>query len=71
MSDNGSEWPFDVWLKTAVRGFGLSPSQFWQMSVRDWLALLASHTEQGLAREDLSTLMNTYPDKDQKREKYD
>ena len=66
MSENGSEWPFDVWLKTAVRGFGLSPSQFWQMSVRDWLALLAGNAEQGLARADLSTLMDTYPDKETK-----
>jgi len=61
------EWPFDLWLKTAVRGFALSPTEFWTMSVRDWLALLASNGEQGLARADLSILMNTYPDDDQKK----
>ena len=56
------EWPFDLWLKTAVRGFGLSPCAFWNMSVRDWLTLLASNEVQGLARAELCTLMNTYPD---------
>jgi len=55
-------WPFDFWLKTAVRGFGLTPADFWDMSVRDWLALLSGEGAQGLARTDLSILMNTYPD---------
>jgi len=62
MSESMSEWPFDLWLKTAVRGFGLSPAAFWAMSVRDWLSLLASNSEQGLARTELSSLMNIYPD---------
>ncbi len=58
------EWPFDLWLKTAVRSFGLSPTAFWNMSVRDWLALLAGNGAHGLARSDLARLMNTYPDED-------
>ncbi len=62
MSETLAEWPFDLWLKTAVRSFGLNPAAFWGMSVRDWLALLAGNAEQGLARADLGTLMNTYPD---------
>ncbi len=64
MSEPLTEWPFDLWLKTAVRGFGLSPTDFWQMSMRDWLALLAGTSQQGLLRTDLDTLMDTYPDKD-------
>lgn len=59
------EWPFDLWLRTAVRGFALSPTEFWNMSVRDWLALLAGNAQQSLARADLSTLINTYPDETQ------
>ena len=31
--------PFDAWLRTAVRGLGLSPAEAWAMSVRDFLAL--------------------------------
>jgi len=58
------EWPFDMWLKTAVRSFGLSPGEFWQMSVRDWLALIAGASEHGIARETFNELMNTYPDED-------
>jgi Phage tail assembly chaperone protein, TAC len=71
VSEEKSEWPFDLWLKTAVRGFGLSPTEFWSMSVRDWLNLLASSKAHGLARNDLSNLMNTYPDNVQKRDKHD
>lgn len=74
MSEDSSDWPFDLWLKTAVRGFSLSPTEFWAMSVRDWLALIASHSEQGLARTELSVLMNIYPDylgENTKREDHD
>ncbi len=56
-----SEWPFDLWLKYAVKVLGLSPSEFWDMSVRDWLALTAV-SSQGLPRGDFETLMQTYPD---------
>jgi len=73
MNEDRAEWPFDLWLKAAVRGFGLSPTEFWAMSVRDWLALLASGSEQGLARTELSRLMDIYPDYlgENKRENHD
>jgi len=64
MSNPMHEWPFDMWLKTAVRGFGLSPREFWQMSVCDWLALIAGAGEHGMGREELGTLMNIYPDEE-------
>ncbi|MBL4854845.1 MAG: phage tail assembly chaperone [Robiginitomaculum sp.] len=57
-----TEWPFDMWLKTAVRGFGLSPHEFWQMSVCDWLVLIAGAGSEGITREKFDELMNTYPD---------
>lgn len=64
MSEPLAEWPFDLWLKTAVRSFGLTPAAFWDMSMRDWLALMAGQTEHGFARPDLSDLMKHYPDEE-------
>ncbi|PHS40233.1 MAG: hypothetical protein COA91_04450 [Robiginitomaculum sp.] len=57
-----NQWPFDMWLKTAVRGFGLSPAEFWQMSVRDWLVLISGTGKPGIAHDKFDDLMNTYPD---------
>ncbi len=71
MSKDQVVWPFDLWLKTAVRGFGLSPIEFWAMSVRDWLSLLSNQTEQGLGRTEFSKLMGTYPDTSIKRDTND
>jgi len=68
MSEPIQEWPFDLWLKTAVRSFGMTPDAFWEMSVRDWLALLAGDAEQGLGRIDLGNLMNIYPDENKSEE---
>ena len=59
------EWPFDLWLRYACLRFGLSPAQFWAMSVRDWLALCAPQNGGGLPRSGLQTLMTTYPDEAQ------
>ena len=56
------KWPFDIWLKTAVRGFGLSPTEFWQMPVRDWLVLISGANDRGIARDKFDDLMNIYPD---------
>jgi len=60
-------WPFTEWLDLAVRHYGLSPSEFWQMSVKDWLSLLDyGLNKAGAARplqsHDLQNLMQAYPD---------
>ncbi len=62
MKSQMQKWPFDIWLKTAVRGFGLSPAEFWQMSVRDFLVLISGTGDHGIEREKFDELMNTYPD---------
>ena len=66
MSRN-NDWPFDVWLDVAVRIYGLSPQDFWAMSLRDWLSLLsqtdARKSARPLNRNSLSGLMTDFPDK--------
>lgn len=57
------EWPFDLWLKYAVKALGLSPSEFWTMSVSDWLCLSAHDGGRVLTRQHLEHLMQIFPDK--------
>ncbi len=58
-----TEWPFDLWLGYAVRGLGLSPSAFWDMSIRDWMVLMAHTKHQGVSRQSLQELMQEFPDR--------
>jgi len=62
MSSDENEWPFDLWLRYACGRFGLSPAQFWAMSVRDWLVLCAPQTTGSLPRPEFENLMSIYPD---------
>lgn len=55
-------WPFDSWLKLAVRGFRLSPDAFWQMSLCDWLALTRPGRVQTQSADELSALCQKFPD---------
>jgi len=55
-------WPFQTWHTIAVRRFGLSPDQFWDMPLRDWLALIGEASRAGVSRDDLQNLMKLYPD---------
>ena len=57
-----NNWPFEVWLRLAVRGFRLSPQQFWDMSLRDWLILTRSETVPTMSADELSQLHNRFPD---------
>jgi len=61
-----SDWPFDLWLKYAVKALHLSPAEFWDMSVRDWLGLTAGQSTQGQTREKMDELMKHYPDENPK-----
>lgn len=58
-----SEWPFEVWLKYAVNVLGLPPSEFWKLSVCDWLSLSMKTADQGIDRTHLEGLMQSFPDK--------
>lgn len=55
-------WPFDEWLKIAVRRFGLSPSEFWQMPLREWLLLMETTRMAGCGRAEFDALMAQFPD---------
>ncbi|HHL42112.1 MAG TPA: phage tail assembly chaperone [Hellea balneolensis] len=57
-----SGWPFDDWLRFAVRGFGLSPDEFWQTSLCDWLVLIQARSQPPLTQAELTNLMKLYPD---------
>lgn len=56
-----TEWPFDIWLRAAVTNFGIPPSEFWVMSLHDWLVLTGDHPP-ALSRASLEQLMEIYPD---------
>ena len=53
-------WPFDAWLKIAVLQLGLSPSEFWQMSVSDWLALTQISAPLTMSKAELIKLEQGY-----------
>lgn len=67
MSANNN-WPFEVWLRLAVRGFRLTPQQFWDMSLRDWLALTRSETVPTMSADELSELQIRFPDETKDKE---
>lgn len=62
---NNSDWPFDAWLKLAVRGYRLTPAAFWEMSLCDWLCLTKANAPDALSRDDLAALIQSYPDESQ------
>ncbi len=61
-------WPFESWQQIAIRRFGLQPSEFWAMPLRDWLGLLESVKSRGLDRQKLEDLLALYPDQGDENE---
>jgi hypothetical protein len=55
-------WPFESWLQTAVRRFGMSPANFWNTDLRDWLVLMETTRVAGCGQTELGALMAAYPD---------
>ncbi len=55
-------WPFNLWLRVAVKRFGLAPSEFWDMPVGDWLALMKDVKSPRFDRARLDALLELYPD---------
>ena len=55
-------WPFESWQQIAIRRFGIQPSEFWAMPLRDWLALMKAVRPHGFSRSDLDGLTQIYPD---------
>lgn len=55
-------WPFESWQQIAIRRFGLQPSEFWAMPLRDWLGLLDGVKPRGMDHQKLDDLLALYPD---------
>ncbi len=53
-----------AWLQLAVLRFGLSPSEFWALTLAEWRALTAAMPPPGDAmnRAELDRLLADYPD---------
>ncbi|WP_368408160.1 phage tail assembly chaperone [Asticcacaulis machinosus] len=49
-------------LRQAVVEIGLTPADFWSLSLSEWLALITLPTLPVLPRDDLHTLMTLFPD---------
>lgn len=60
----GSRW--QAWFALGVIRFGLSPADFWALSLPEWLALVRTLTLERtapLSRTSLETLMDQFPDR--------
>ncbi len=62
MNASENNWPFEAWLRLAVKGFRLSPDEFWEMSLRDWLTLTRTEQTPCLNAQDLEALLIQFPD---------
>ncbi len=54
------DWPFEAWLKIALIQLGLSPRDFWAMSLADWFALTRSKDGPRLTQTDLDKMEQDY-----------
>ncbi|MBL4871003.1 MAG: phage tail assembly chaperone [Robiginitomaculum sp.] len=59
------KWPFDLWLNFAIRRLNLTPSEFWSLSICDWMVLSAPIKSKAINQEDLQKLMQKFPDRKQ------
>ena len=57
---NETGWPFEAWLKIAVMQLGISPSEFWQMSLMDWFSIAKTSAPKAMRKSDLTKLVQDY-----------
>lgn len=50
------------WLRYAVGDLRLTPREFWDLSLREWLMLTQGPVERRMERRDLEQLMLQFPD---------
>ena len=55
-----SDWPFESWLKIAVLQLGMSPCEFWEMSLMDWFAVTKISAPKAMRKSDLIKLEQEY-----------
>lgn len=53
--------PFDTWLRLAMR-MGISPRDFWRLSLKEWRALTQATGPAPLGRAELEALRARFPD---------
>ena len=67
--NKADEWPFVLWLDIAVRILGLSPQEYWSMSLYDWLNILRVNEDRlhstPLPRDQLMGTTNQFPDNEE------
>ena len=67
--EQNSPWPFVQWLELSVRSLGLSPQDFWSMSLCDWLSIIRLNMDRQqlvpLHHEQLMSLMTQFPDSEE------
>lgn len=59
-----SNWPFQIWLRLAVLQMDLTPDNFWNMDVIDWLTLCKKDESKALSLTDFRALQDQFPDKE-------
>lgn len=52
--------PWRLLFRSAVLGLGISPKDFWELTLPEFLSFLPQG--QGLSREELLSMMAAYPD---------
>lgn len=57
-----TQWPLRDWLRLSVKVLGLSPEQFWDMTISDFLTLIAHTPPNSASHSDLNALLEHYPD---------
>ncbi|WP_409433487.1 phage tail assembly chaperone [Litorimonas sp. RW-G-Af-16] len=57
-----SDWPFEAWLRFAVRQMNMPPNVFWGTSVHDWFTILNTSMSPNLNRAELDILCQKFPD---------
>lgn len=55
--------PWGELLQAALR-LGLSPADFWALSLREWQLITSGKKASGFGRSDLSRLISAFPDKE-------
>lgn len=54
------DWPFDAWLKLAVLQLGLTPAEFWALSLIDWFALTRKSNSAPMNKDTLLKMERDY-----------
>lgn len=59
-----NDWPFENWLRLAVFQMKLTPKEFWDMDLKDWLVLCRPMKITRFTRQNLEDLLKQFPDEE-------